>query len=441
MIKNKRGENMTKITRKLFISILTVAFALVTLGATTFAWFTLSNKAQIQQFEAQVSAGAGIEISLNGTNFKSTITTAEIQQRIDQNQPTSRLAMDDVTSADGLTFKYFDTADPFEYDEDEEITGIKMKDAEEGWIWFDLYFRSPEENVRVYLLDNSYIKSTGINWVSDAAFQFDSVSSVAVGNTRQVYAANALRISMEEYTGIVDSEDSQTGLNEGVRVFELEPDPLVDTHNQVLGTEPKLGYGSVAYYNSKYPLDALTQGLLDGIVLPGYTVTSDDLKDPAELNAKQSPNAVATLRTPSGTPTYYYGMIKVKMWLEGWDPDMYNSIMADRMQIYLNFGGSSVKTINIGNDISMTVEEHKSIPAPAVTGFGEEDEDEEYMDNFTSFTYSSSNTAVVTVDANGELTAVGAGTAIITVKSTYTDPTTGYTDSLYSTITVTVTAG
>lgn len=431
---------MTKITRKLFISILTVAFALVTLGATTFAWFTLSNKAQVQQFEAQVSAGAGIEISLNGTNFKSTITTSEIQQRIDTNANTSRLAMDDVTSADGLTFKYFDTADPFTVSG--ETKSIKLKDADEGWIWFDLYFRSPEENVRVYLLNNSYIKSTGINWVSDAAFQFMSESSVAVGDTRQVYAANALRISMEEYTDIVTSTDSQTDKNEGVRVFELEPDPDVETNNQVLGTAPKLGYGSVAYYNSKYPLDALNQDMLDDIQLPKYTVTEDDLKDPGELNAKQSPNAVATLRTPSGTPTYYYGMIKVKMWLEGWDPDMYNSIMADRMQIYLNFGGSAVKTINIGNDISMTVsEEGKSIPEPTVTGFGEELEDVAYMANFTSFTYSSSNTAVVTVGATGALTALAVGTARITVKSTYTNPTTGYTDSLYSTITVTVTAG
>ena len=55
---------MKNLTKKLFLSMLTVAFAVVALGTTTFAWFTLSTEAKVEVFDAQVSAGSGFEIAV-----------------------------------------------------------------------------------------------------------------------------------------------------------------------------------------------------------------------------------------------------------------------------------------------------------------------------------------------------------------------------------------
>ena len=55
---------MTKMTRKLLLSIITVVLTVVALGTTTFAWFTLTNTAQIQEFEAKIIADSGIEIAI-----------------------------------------------------------------------------------------------------------------------------------------------------------------------------------------------------------------------------------------------------------------------------------------------------------------------------------------------------------------------------------------
>ena len=55
-------------SRKLMVSILTLTFALLTLGTATFAWFTLTDTATISQFDATVMAGEGIEVSLGEDN-------------------------------------------------------------------------------------------------------------------------------------------------------------------------------------------------------------------------------------------------------------------------------------------------------------------------------------------------------------------------------------
>ena len=55
---------MKKLTRKLFISILSMAFAVIAIGTTTFAWITISTTAKVEEFSANVEAGAGgIELS------------------------------------------------------------------------------------------------------------------------------------------------------------------------------------------------------------------------------------------------------------------------------------------------------------------------------------------------------------------------------------------
>ena len=93
---------MTKLTRKLFISILTVAFAFVTLGATTFAWFTLTTTAKVETFDASMQSGTGIEMSLDGgLSYKNYFTTEEILDAI-TGSTSGTITFNLVTSLDGV---------------------------------------------------------------------------------------------------------------------------------------------------------------------------------------------------------------------------------------------------------------------------------------------------------------------------------------------------
>ncbi|MGI6769102.1 MAG: hypothetical protein ACOX43_08485 [Bacilli bacterium] len=150
---------MTKLSRKLLLSVLTVAFALITLGATTFAWFTLSTKAEIEAFDVEVTSGAGIEISADGSNYSNYISAQQIYSAITSSN--SSTILDHVTSKDGLSFTTIDYEGELSFN----------KVANSGWAEFDLWFRSPEANVEVYMLNNTNVTSTGVKWISDANFQ------------------------------------------------------------------------------------------------------------------------------------------------------------------------------------------------------------------------------------------------------------------------------
>ena len=73
---------MNKIARKLVLSALTVVLTVVALGTTTFAWFTLTNTAVVQPFQASIVADTGIEVSLDGVDWYTTLTEELIEQYI-----------------------------------------------------------------------------------------------------------------------------------------------------------------------------------------------------------------------------------------------------------------------------------------------------------------------------------------------------------------------
>ena len=61
----KGEEKMSKLSRKLVLSVLTLVLSVVALGTTTFAWFALGQSATIDQFQLQATAGEGLEINFN----------------------------------------------------------------------------------------------------------------------------------------------------------------------------------------------------------------------------------------------------------------------------------------------------------------------------------------------------------------------------------------
>mgnify|MGYP000930764680 CR=1 FL=1 len=403
---------MTKLTRKLLLSIMTVAFAFITLGATTFAWFTLSTKADVEPFNVEVTSGAGIEISADGYNYSNYIVKEQIYAAI--TRAGSSTTLDHVTTTDGRNFRTLNSNEDF------------TKVAESGWTEFELFFRSPEKDVEVFMLRSTSLTSLGINWTSDADFQLTPTELLRTNNKKMLYAANAVRISTTEHDVSVDS-----GLNWGSElttsnIFELNPTGTGT--NQRLDTKAVRTYGAIHYYNQKNQSAQISDTTIsrvnaitnesEPIRLPSLVQNHNNLPVLAELNTEAIADNTGyyPLTTLSqgfqldGGANFYYGKITVRIWLEGWDPDMFNAIMADQITVTLSFGGhapSSLLGVSGIDNTTMKLGMADLPLEPVATG----------IENYTGgFIFESGNEAVATVDAAGVVTAIGEGETTIKVS-------------------------
>ena len=322
---------MTKLTRKLFISILTVAFAVITLGTTTFAWFTLSSTAEIESFNAEVTAGDGIEISLNGSVFKRTISNSEILTRI----KSSFVKFDTVTSSNGKSMEYLNSESA----------------SAQDYVEFQLWFRTPSAGKNIYLVPPTSISSDIKTWKADTAFNYagyGSLTNVVAGTPINIYAANMLRMSFEEYTSINFTEKTATSTATEAKVFELDPahidrgETTPNTENLLLGIGPVSTPGLVDYWQKKLGENLLTT---DGKELDGEGSNKRTISLPTTVygntDIKLGGQSIAAPTFLNGDTDendgYYYSYVMVRMWIEGWDPDCFDAALKTSINVKLNF--------------------------------------------------------------------------------------------------------
>lgn len=327
---------MKKLTRKLFVSVLSLAFAVVALGATTFAWFTLGGTVTASTFTADVTTGEGIEVSIDGSTFKSVLTTEDIIAEFDSKMNTissgstfaNNFKFRDNTSNDGLTIKKGGVADA-------NATAFS-----DGFIEFKLTFRSPTENQKVYLvqqedvsafdevadassLGGTYIVATGKTWTSDANVDMNDdgdyidEGEIAVSTAYTFYASNATRISFK------GQETTDAAV-----IYAPE------------GQGTSFGAASVDGFAKKYA-DA------KGFVIPNTTTPASGAALTTTLG---NGVAVCTLttqnsnghNTPATTTSdgWYYNTVTVRIWLEGWDADCINAILSSPLAIQLKFSAT-----------------------------------------------------------------------------------------------------
>jgi hypothetical protein len=290
---------MRKLTTKLLFAIISAAFALVALGTTTFAWFTLTNEAKISQFNAQITAGEGIEISLDDKTYYTTIPASEIQDKITE----LKVSLKDVTSTDGKSFKYFRA----------ESSIVYNNETIKPYIEFDLYVRSPEANAKIalnYYTFSSFDGGTsGTTWTADAKFissfsEEENVIYVNAGEPGTYYAHAALRMSLTPVTG---------GSEGDAQVYQA---PEEENVNKVIETEP-IEQGMVSYYKAKNGEDSID---ISGVEIANALV-------------EPSKNPILQLSTTAQPDGYYYGTVVVRIWIEGWDPDCFNAILNSKINV------------------------------------------------------------------------------------------------------------
>jgi flagellar basal body-associated protein FliL len=297
--KKNKGEifKMNKMTKKLLLSVLMVILTVGALGTTTFAWFTLTSTANVQPFVADVVSETGIEISLdNDTNdgiWVTQLTPTMIQAYIEE-EIAEEFTFNQVTSPDGVDMNLLSGSEASDYLE----IGIQIR----------------SNDAETINLTEIGLSSEGVSWESDVEFLDAHGNTYDVNTTDTHYAANAARVSVrdnyaEAVQGIYELP-AGAGTTPGDNVVLGELDDVAAPQG-----------GQRDYYLQKTSVD------LDENVTVPATSPSDNVDD---LVATMLGEGDAGFKDFGQT---YSGYITIRVWLEGWDPDMFNAILADTLTL------------------------------------------------------------------------------------------------------------
>lgn len=301
---------MSTLSKKLFISVLTLVLTVGAFTATTFAWFTLGNKATVGQFQSEVQAGEGLEISFENSNeWFNAISTQKMQEYINAKY-SNGLVLKALTSEDGKSFN------SIAFNESGQSTATTA--ASGDYISFTLKFRSLEAAQIVW--DTVELGGDQGSFTADLPFHYNGAK--ALNDVTTVYAKNAARVSaIATATGSTD---------EKVLVYE---NGAVDG-NIILGETPQ-STGAHDYFvrkgNNMFGTSFTNQSNANALTI--------DFSSVEVINTIQTLSATEVMMTLGkvDAETYYTGSITFNIWIEGWDSDAFNAIFNLPLTVKLGF--------------------------------------------------------------------------------------------------------
>ncbi len=304
---------MKKLSRKLFLSILSVAFALVALGTTTFAWFTLGNEVTVSQINAEIIADEGIEISLGNTNkWYTTLSQQNVADYISANAINTELDNIAMTTLDT------DSTAAFAFKDGDNSASTKYLQLQ-----FNVrYTGDITDNYHVDLfLKNAQFDSAAINWTADTTItNAKTAYNLTAGAAKVFYPSDAARLTLS--TGTTSGylftcqayghtvSDVYTAINYG------------SGNDQVSATDGNKTTGFAQLYaaSKNYTIVTDNADADFGMVNPASTYAASDTK-------------IGEFTTNSKTVTFY-----TTIWLDGWDDECINAIINGALTLKLEFG-------------------------------------------------------------------------------------------------------
>lgn len=288
-----------------------MALTLTALGTTTFAWFTLSKTSTINNLEASVAAGEGLEIALGVdgvrlTEFKTNLTSSDlaiIKSTI------GNLELTAVSTTDLVNFNKLEYNPP----EDNNLPGLYKTGALENadYLNIDIFFKSNSPG-EVIFTDYHFINHEKefmprIKYIKEEGGMVEQVLPF------QTEAANAARIAVNDF--VVQ-----------------KPQSLTNTHTGNTGVI----YGQYSY---------LTQ-LGNNIYWNSISskLNNDSILDVSILDANTAVNnhSIGILTKEVNTNDYTL-TASLKIWIEGFDADAYDSIYGTKLEIDLSFNKKNIE--------------------------------------------------------------------------------------------------
>jgi len=299
--------------KKLILSGILLVVALVAAVSSTLAWFTMQQDASVNDMElGAASEGLDLQISTDNTNWGYVVTVASPNGAL--LKPTTfdksgtafkELAFDtDATNEDKNKFKYVDTTAI----EPGATTG-------EGYLTFDLYFKSSNENIK-----NLYLN------ITESLLNTDLENKTILSTVRMMF--------------IVQEDTSSSSLTayDSTNTLIYEPN-----------YEETSTYGNGAYFlqaNNYIAANAFTHTsykFLNDELTSGYYTLNDTFFADRKYTTKNDNDATTIDTDEKGlliTNTMEANTVlkvKVCIWLEGWDGDTNNTVSLANFVAKLKF--------------------------------------------------------------------------------------------------------
>lgn len=388
-----------KATRKLTISILSLAVAVAMSVTATFAWFTQGNEARITSFKLGVTTQNDVEVSFDGVNWGNVLDLASLKYK-DADDADKELAkfveLDALTpaSSDEMTDNTWTGFTLVEADKDMPITVLEsapgagdnykvasvMSDYTAGapkegarYLEFPLYFRSESEYVMY--LNNSYrthvstateFKSLGQNVDVVEDFEYNG-QTIKAGSEITAYAADAARMftvseSEATPTKFLYEPNSNVGFN-GTSMAYTNEVPAPDTitvgslnmaheffkHKTSEGINERYLTADTSYTGAPAKQTVVVADFANGTAPTIGTTPGDDTaltkttgKMVTLLDEATVENLDDVKATTYDTDFLYAGKVMVYIWLEGSDADCFEAIYQDSLEVRLSFLGATV---------------------------------------------------------------------------------------------------
>ncbi|ABX81621.1 hypothetical protein [Acholeplasma laidlawii] len=299
---------MKSLTNKLVMSVLALVLTGVALSVGVLAWFTINNRATIEAFTGTVQTGEGFYVSLDGTTWKNTLTTTEMQ-----------------TAAGAVTFVPLTSQD-----------GIALYDlgsstaATAGFIEFDLLFAG-SANLNNIIIDSLTLSGTQTSWIPGIYVPGTRQTGAPDANTPILdYVSNAARVSFQDMitttTSTIFEQSVGTDTNSlGFGTYATNEAILF--YNAIMDTDlVENDFDTAAAALALKPTEQAGNGLTvvvaalnpNGTVISGYTYDTSSL-------------------TAIGGSSAKVGAITVRVWVEGWDQEAFNAILSGVLTVNFNF--------------------------------------------------------------------------------------------------------
>lgn len=335
MKSNKKKKRNQRKQRRLLLSLLLLVGTGIFLGTATYAWFTANKTVSVNPIDVNVAAKSGLQISADGQNWKSILTTTDItgaqgNYAAAKNQLPAMLepvSTAGIMDAGGTMDMYLGEVSS-NTSGDWVLSSSKLTDkngTEGSYVAYDIFLRT-ETEAPIYLTTNSGVtfkdeQDTGIKNATRVAF-------AVLGNTTSD-----------------DTISNIQGLNNGASSPVTIWEPNYDAHTS---------YG-VANARDTYGIGDLTAGT--GNELVPYDGIKNEFNSDANItlgnaNATESSDNFQKV-TPQITTevdfsdykqliTLSKGVTKVRvyMWIEGQDVDCENNASGGNISFDLQFSTS-----------------------------------------------------------------------------------------------------
>src|SRR5690554_5423232 len=167
---------MKSLTNKLVMSVLALVLTGVALSVGVLAWFTINNRATIEAFTGTVQTGEGFYVSLDGNNWKNTLTSTEMQAAA------GTVTFVPLTSEDGVSLYDLGSESP----------------ATSGFIEFNLLFAG-SANLNNIIIDSLTLSGTQTSWIPGIYVAGTRQIDASAANTPIIdYVSNAARVSFQD---------------------------------------------------------------------------------------------------------------------------------------------------------------------------------------------------------------------------------------------------